>query len=76
MRCLADVIHIAIKYDNYYKFRYFIYEVSDGLEAMRVQYSINEICSDGEKINYGLHYNMEKEAFKDELVDILFYELL
>jgi len=70
---MQEAISIAIVYDNDDNFRYFIYKISHG-EEDRAQYSINEICSNGEKINYGLHDGMK--AFKDRLAEILFYDLL
>jgi len=68
-----EAINIAIVYDNDDNFRYFTYEISHG-EEDRAQYSVNEICSNWEKIDYGIHDGMK--AFKDRLAEILFYDLL
>lgn len=70
-----EAIHIAIVYNNEEKFRYFSYEISQGIKDMTL-YSLNEIYSNGEKVNYGFHCDKDKEAFKDELSEILFYDLL
>ncbi|MEQ8154882.1 MAG: hypothetical protein ABRQ25_08380 [Clostridiaceae bacterium] len=68
-----EAINIAIVYDNDDNFRYFTYEINYGIED-RTQYSLNEICSNGEKIDYGIHDGMKD--FKDRLAEILFYDLL
>jgi predicted house-cleaning noncanonical NTP pyrophosphatase (MazG superfamily) len=69
-----EAIYIGITYDRDDNFRYFTYEISKQT-CDKERYSLYEITSNNEQINYGAHQVKDKAVFSKELSQVLIYEL-